>query len=152
MPRCANPPLPLIAPESVFVLLPLAATVPLSVTAFANTPPFPWLTAKVAPDATETALLSEMRPVLPLPICKVPELTVVGPVKLLLPVKVSSPLPFCWNPRPPEMALDSVTESLRLNARVAPAHPLMEELAESDPVFPPAPICKVPAFTVVGPV
>ena len=61
------------------------------------------------------------------------------------------PEPIWFNVPKPVMALPTVMELLRLNAKLAPS--AMETApVPSVPVVPPLPICKVPVLMVVVPV
>ena len=85
----------------------------------------------------------------------VPLFTVVAPVYVLLALRTSVPVPFCVRFPVPVMAaalksVPCVTVFERLNASVALFD--MAPLAESDPVVPPFPSCKVPVLIFVSPV
>ncbi len=58
------------------------------------------------------------------------------------------PLPFCVTLPVPEITPPKVSASERLNVSAA----LSTMLPATEPDVPPAPICKVPAVTVVSPV
>ena len=73
-------PAPEITPEAVSVPLWMKLTVPASATALVKVEPLASFSASVAPLATLVAELEEIDPEVPLPICKVPALTVVVPV------------------------------------------------------------------------
>ena len=78
---------------------------PLSVSASEATATFS--KSRVAPGATTVAPAAEPS-AFACATFKVPELTVVSPVKLLLPESVTVPPPSMVRPKPPEMVPDSV--------------------------------------------
>ena len=85
----------------------------------------------------------------------VPLLTVVPPEYVLFAFRTTVPVPFCVRLPVPVMAaalksVPCVTVFVRLNVSVLLL--IMAPLAESDPVVPPLPSCKVPVLIFVSPV
>ena len=129
------------------------------------------MNSRVPAAAMLIALEPAIAPVVPLPICKVPALALVAPVKVFAAVSVVVPLPdWVTTPAPemmPEavnvpdwinctvpasvMVFDSVEPVASLSANVAPLDTLSALDDEIVPVVP-LPICSVPALTVVVPV
>jgi hypothetical protein len=80
----------------------------------------------------------------------VPPVMLTGPLNdVFAPDKVVVPEPTCANVPAPETTFDTVTASLRLNARV----PALATVPPNGrfPVVPPPPTCNVPALIVVAP-
>jgi hypothetical protein len=86
--------------------------------------------------------------VLPLPTCRVPALIVVAPEFVLAPVNIKVPDPDCVSDPVPVMAVERMTVSERLKARVALS---VIEPDPKVPIVPALPIWSVPALIVVEP-
>ncbi len=137
-----TPKVPAILPPALRLTIPLPVRValPLIVPEPVNVPAVP----------TPTVLPASIEP----STCKVPAVTDVAPVYVLVPVRTVVPLPT-WDTAPlPLMTLAKsvpwVSVLLRLNSSVALL--VIALLAEREPVAPPAPICRVPSLIVVLPV
>ena len=86
----------------------------------------------------------------PLPICKVPALTVAEPLQSLLADSVVVPVPACVTvPAPEILAPTTRAVSVRLNTK---AELLVMTPVPNAPEVPPLPICRVPPLMVVVPV
>ena len=85
----------------------------------------------------------------PFPSCRVPELIVVGPAYVLLPVRVVWPAPACVSEPVPEIVPENVIASERLYTRAQLSTMLVGTI---EPVVTPLPSCNVPELIVVAPV
>ena len=143
---------PLRVPESVCTFAPVFTpfTAPLSVTLLMNVSPFARLIASAAPTFTvvETEFAIEAFATAPLPICSVPNATVVAPLYVFAAVRIVVPAPCCRSVPLPLIRLPTVITSLRLKTSA----PLSVTLPVPRlPAAPPAPTCSVPAVIVVTP-
>ena len=86
--------------------------------------------------------------VAPLPICRLPPVMVVRPVKVLSPLRVSAPEPSLVRVPVPLMSPARVWALERRMVRLA----LSTISPATEPVKPPLPSCRVPALMVVTPV
>ena len=152
VPSWLSVPEPAMLPESVCTFAPVLMpfTAPLSVTLFVKVSPFRSWMASVAPTFTvvETEFAIEAFAATPLPICSVPNATVVAPPYVFVAVKIVVPAPCCRSVPVPLIRLPTVITSLRLKTS-APLS--VTEFVPRLPAAPPAPICKVPAVIVVTP-
>ena len=80
VPFWLSTPAPLMMPLKVLVPASMALIVPALATLLPKVPLVARSMTRVAPPATVTALAAAMEPPTPLPICKVPALTLVAPV------------------------------------------------------------------------
>ena len=94
-------PVPEITPETDSVPDWIKFTVPASAMLLLKVDAVGWLRVSAAPLATVIALTLGSAPAVPLPICKVPAVTFKAPVRLLVLVSVSVPLPFWVSPKTP---------------------------------------------------